>query len=461
MDHSEKNMIARAEVAVWEKAADVRSSPYALRYHIAAPSGWINDPNGLVKFDGRYHAFYQHYPYAPVWGPMHWGHVSSADLVHWRHEPIALAPDQPYEKGCFSGSAVEDDGTLVLIYTAHDDDCPIKETQCIARSHDGGKTYVKSPLNPVVPVYPDGCSADFRDPKVWKQDALWHMVVGTSHGGRGCTALYTGSDLEHWTYRGIMCESDGSQGNMWECPNYCRVDGQDLLIVSPMEMPGHKNIAIFGKFDSAAGRMAQTHFQELDLGEDFYAAQVLYDGERTLMIGWMDMWGKPHPTEKDHWAGALTLPRELKVRGGKLLQTPPKELEQLRKEMLIVSADPKSLETIHSDCLEINLLLDGAENTFSVSDADGALLNVCIRPDAVRFSLPSGRTVSSPLTEKGTQSLRVFVDRCSIECFVNDGESVFTQRIYPKDNTLNYHLEGTALRIRAWSLDKAFEVPSC
>ena len=454
-----ETMLDRANAAAFSKADEVRNSAYALKYHIAAPSGWINDPNGLVRFGDRYHVFYQHYPYAPEWGPMHWGHVSSADLAHWRHEPVALAPDMPYEKGCFSGSGVADGDALALIYTAHDDDNPIKETQCVARSFDGGRSFVKSPLNPVIPCYPEGCTSDFRDPKVWKQDGRWQMVVGTSHDGRGCAALYTGEDLDHWTYRGLLCESDGTLGSMWECPNFCRVDDQDLLIISPMEMPGHKNIALFGSFDCAAGRMSIDHWQELDLGEDFYAAQVLYDGNRTLLIGWMDMWGKPYPTQKDGWAGALTIPRELHVRNGRLLQVPAPELKALRTGKRIDSGDAKSLESLTGDCLELNLGM--AKGTFILSDPEGELLRVSLSDGRATLTLPNGRVASAPVApDCETPGLRVFVDRCSVECFVNGGEVCFSQRIYPKDNALIYRVDSEA-KVDAWSLGDAFEAPVC
>jgi beta-fructofuranosidase len=202
-----QNETLRGDAAAAGLAKTAQGSRWYPNYHIAAVGGWINDPNGLVRFGDRYHVFYQHHPYSPEGGPMHWGHVSSADLAHWRREPIALAPDQPYETGCFSGSAVDDNGTLTLIYTAHNDNCPVKETQCVARSTDGGRTFVKSPLNPVIPMYPAEGAPDFRDPKVWRQGDRWLLVAGTVHEGRGAAVLYESRDLERWDYRGVLCES--------------------------------------------------------------------------------------------------------------------------------------------------------------------------------------------------------------------------------------------------------------
>lgn len=453
-----ETMLDRANAAAFGKAEAVRNSAYALKYHIAAPSGWINDPNGLVRFDGRYHVFYQHYPYEPKWGPMHWGHASSADLAHWRHEPIALAPDMPYEKGCFSGSGVDDNGTLTLIYTAHDDDNPIKETQCVARSFDGGKTFVKSPLNPVIPAFPAECSSDFRDPKVWKQDGRWHLVAGSTHNGRGCAVLYVSDDLDHWEYRGIMAESDGTLGDMWECPSFFHADGHDVLIVSPMNMSGHKNIAMFGKFDSAAGRMTIESWQDLDLGEHFYAAQVLDDTDRTLLFAWMNMWGKPDPAANDGWSGALTLPRVLRVIGGKLMQIPAPELKALRGEQLIADGCPKCISKLSGSCLEI--CIDANETEFSVCEESAELLRFTVSGGKATMMLPDGTTVSGELTlDCKNPGLHIFVDQSSVECFVNGGEVCFSQRIYPT-SPLSYRASGQ-IKANAWKLDDAFEDETC
>lgn len=449
-----ETMIDRANAAAFSKAEAVRSSAYALKYHIAAPSGWINDPNGLIHFGGRYHVFYQHYPYEPRWDSMHWGHVSSADLAHWKHEPVALAPDQPYEKGCFSGSAVDDNGTMTLIYTAHDDDNPIMETQCVARSFDGGQTFVKSPLNPVIPNFPPECTKDFRDPKVWKQDGRWQMVCGTSHNGKGCVVLYTSDDLEHWEYRGVMAESDGTMGWMWECPNFCHVDGQDVLMVSPMGMPGHKNIALFGKFDCASGRMTIDSWQDLDVGEHYYACQVMEYGDRVLLFSWMNMMGAPDPSVEDDWCGAMTIPRELHMREGRLLQAPAPELKALRGEQLVSDGCPMCISKLKGSSLEI--IVGMTEGEFTIRDGEETLFNVSVAGGQVFFALPGGKISTAALTTECTDpGLHIFVDRSSVECFVNGGEVSFSERIFPKGE-LSYSASGD-IHADAWVLGDAFE----
>lgn len=427
----------------------MRENTYAPRYHIYAGRGWINDPNGLIRIGGRYHAFYQFYPDAPEWGPMHWGHVSSADLAHWTREPIALCPDQPYEQGCFSGSAVDDGGVLTLIYTAHDERRAHKESQCVARSFDGGHTFVKSEHNPVIAAPPDGFGADFRDPKVFRQGDEWRMLVGCTKNGRGCALLYASRDLIAWRYLGIFAESDGSLGSMWECPNYGRVNGQDLLILSPMEMPGHKNIALFGACQG--DKMALHHAQEIDLGEDFYAAQTFTDGERTILIAWMDMWGKPYPSQGEGWAGALTIPRVLSVQNGLLLQQPAPELQLLRQQELLGGAP---IDTLAGDCLELRVRARGAF-TLTLSDPDGALATLSAENGRARLILRSGRMLESPIPDSSETELIAYIDRSSIECFLNG--IAFSQRIYPRDHILRYHFEGECVAASAWSLADAFE----
>ena len=173
-----------------------------LRYHFEPKKGWMNDPNGLVWFRGQYHAFFQHNPYDTVWGPMHWGHAVSSDLLHWEELPIALYPDQPYENGggCFSGSAIVKDDRLYLFYTSVS---KTAQTQSVAMSDDGIHFY-KYEGNPVIASCPEG-HKNFRDPKVSRIDGTYYMVTGSGNSRAGQVLLFESEDLLHWEYRGRNC----------------------------------------------------------------------------------------------------------------------------------------------------------------------------------------------------------------------------------------------------------------
>ena len=458
----------------------VARSKWRLQYHIAAPSGWINDPNGLIQMNGTYHVFYQLHPFSPEWGPMYWGHATSRDLAYWTHEPIALAPDQPYEAGCFSGSAVNDNGVLTVLYTAHNDGNRVKECQCIARSCDGGKTFQKSAANPVIAKYPTDGSPDFRDPKVWRQDGRWQMVVGTSKHKKGRALLYSSDDLEHWDYRGVMCESDGTQGHMWECPNFCIIDGQDVLIYSPMGMKGHKNVYSVGHFDCSTGKFLAEGCRELDYGTNYYAAQVFEDeAGRTILIAWMDIWGTDFPTQEDGWAGALTLPRVLRMRGTDLLQQPVPELAALRKGSLlhsdfIVQGGENPLHDITGDCLEMLFFFrrttagQGFELELMLDPSTGRSARIVYNGASNAFAFPHGLFCSGEKLHADFVPCRddidvvdvhIFIDRCSIEVFIDEGAICFTQRVYPSESGRHYKLSASGLSISSfdvWLLDNAF-----
>lgn len=440
--------LRRAQEAMMQTAPAAARSPLRPRYHIAAPAGWINDPNGLIQTGGVYHVFYQLHPYSPEWGPMHWGHAASRDLAHWEDFPIALAPDQPYEDGCFSGCAVDAGGVLTLFYTAHRDGPPLRESQCAARSFDGGRTFVKDPQNPLIPAPPEGFSADFRDPKVWRGGGGWHMIVGSSHGGRGCALLYDSPDLSRWEYRGIFAESDGSSGTMWECPNYCEVDGRGVFLFSPIGMPGHKNVYQTGSFDARSGKFTGGPLRELDHGVDFYAAQAFQDERgRALLVAWMDRWGEPHPTAADGWAGLLTLPRELHVQNGRLVQQPAPELALLRGETLAYRRLPLRPDGALSvdwrgQCLELELLFRREEAgrgfTLWLDTAPGRGVPIVYDARRDAFAAPHGvfpHGADLPLdwvpreSPDPAVSLRVFTDACSVEAFASP--LVFTSRIAP------------------------------
>lgn len=214
---------------------------YRPGYHLAPPAGWMNDPNGVVYFRGEYHVFYQHYPFDAKWGPMYWGHAKSADLVHWQHLPIALAPgDEVDRDGCFSGSAVVHGDTLALIYTGHawlgevGDERFIRQVQCLATSVDGIH-FVKH--GAVIEAAPHASIMHFRDPKVWRQDEHWYLIAGARLEDQPLLPLYRSADLHTWEFLDYVASGSDGDGYMWECPDLFRLDGRDVLLYSPQGMP--------------------------------------------------------------------------------------------------------------------------------------------------------------------------------------------------------------------------------
>lgn len=334
-------IIDKANQYIQEHKSEV-DSRYREKFHAMGPIGWINDPNGFVYYKGDYHLFYQFYPYGSVWGPMHWGHSKSKDLIHWEDLPVALAPDEPYDRdGCFSGSAVVADDQLVLMYTGFvNQDGKIKQTQCMAYSTDG-ITFEKSPLNPVIAdSHIKGIAdiADFRDPKIFVKDGRYYAVVAAkTRDSRGQILLFQSDNTQDWTFKSVLLEGTAEQGIMWECPDLFQLDGKWVLLVSPIEMKaqGHayKNlnstVAFIGELDWESGKLSVENYHEIDGGLDFYAPQTCLDaaGSR-IMIAWMQMWQRNIPTHDlgHRWAGMMSLPRKLSVKNLRLCQEPVPQL---------------------------------------------------------------------------------------------------------------------------------------
>lgn len=184
MSDNHKLKLKQAQKYIDSIKDEVALSKYRQGYHFMAPASWINDPNGFIQYKGKYHLFYQYNPYGATWSAMHWGHAESDDLIKWSHLPIALAPSEVYDDdnngGCFSGSAVDNDGILTLMYTGTtNNEEGTVQVQCIATSDDG-VNFEKFEGNPVIlPNFIEG-NRDFRDPKVWKEGELWYVVIGTS-----------------------------------------------------------------------------------------------------------------------------------------------------------------------------------------------------------------------------------------------------------------------------------------
>ena len=485
--------IIRAE-EVLKLAKENINERYRLGYHIMAPANWINDPNGLIQYKEEYHVFYQHHPYDENWGPMHWGHVKSKDCIHWKHCPIALAPGDEFDKGgCFSGSAVDNNGELTLIYTGHNyidkEKDTFYETQNIAVSKDG-ITFEKYENNPVIAVPPEDSIHHFRDPKVWKHEDKWYMVVGNSTKDKiGRVILYSSLDLRKWDYVGTLATSKGELGYMWECPDFFKLGNKYVLSFSPqgIEKKDGKYPNLFqtgyivGDYDYDKNEFKHGTFNEFDNGHDFYAVQTFLDDKgRRIAIGWMDMWESDMPTKQDGWCGALTMPRELTLSNDNKIKMNPIEEAELLREENILSKENMSISGNNSfkfatdeKMLEINVIFDASQTDseeFGIKIKGSSEEELVLKYDTViskltmdcsKYGKDKDSTRKVDLAKNSKVSLRVFLDRSSIEVFINYGEAVMTSRIYPKENIENIEFftknsEVEIQSLKAWKLKEAW-----
>lgn len=420
--------------------------------HFVSEVGWINDPNGFVYFRGEYHLFYQFNPYDSVWGPMHWGHAKSKDLVNWEHLPVALAPDQPYDKdGCFSGSAIVKDDVLWLMYTGHivNEDGTVTQVQNMAFSEDG-LHFEKIAQNPVATAdgLPDEIIAnDFRDPKVFEKNGRYYAVVATKHKDNvGCIVLLSSADLLDWKYESIFLKGQAHQGHVWECPDYFEIDGQEYLIVSPMRYQAegnnflniNSNIFVKGHFDLDSKTFIAEEFYEIDHGHDFYAAQTTTgpEGQR-IMIAWMHTWGRTLVThELGHkWFGQMTLPRQLTVSEEGILQGLPSSLaDQLPEVALgqkLTGAGQIQLELTGSQTYKL-----GNETDYLLFGYDQDKQEVFIDRSHLRIAQTGeeGWATARRAVTISAHHLLAVIDRNSLELFVNDGQESLTSTFYIADD---------------------------
>jgi beta-fructofuranosidase len=466
-------------------------------YHVTPPVGWMNDPNGFCFHGSAAHLFFQYNPYAAKWGPMHWGHCVSEDFITWDRLPAALAPDRWYDllMGCFSGTALSMEAAhgaseLVLMYTG----VSIfgRQQQCQARS-ENGIDFVKDRSNPVIPIRKlpsHAWKGAFRDPKLFVRDGAYHCLVGTQdrRTKTGMLLLYRSTDLRSWIYvnEAYACPST----DMIECPDLVELDGRDLLLFSPTNHPpredGFRNMhaAVYsiGSLDVGEGVFSGDEYREIDGGFDFYAPQTLHHSDgRTIMIAWMQMWKRSMPTAERGlgWAGAMTLPRQLSLKNGALLQTPVAEIERYRAKSVVhrgVELDGKrKLEGIGGNRIELLVEVElGAASAFSLHLFVGSAHRTTLRFDRNEGRISFDRSASgvpiqelhaggSPSVirtrryspENGRLRLRVFLDRSSVELFLGDGELTMTGVVYPDpgDEGIEFASEGKAQLISVEKYD--------
>lgn len=367
---------------------------YRPQIHFTPAAHWMNDPNGMVYYEGEYHLFYQHYPEASVWGPMHWGHAISKDLVHWEHQPIALAPDSLGY--IFSGSAVVDwknssgfgtaeNPPLVAFFTYHNPDIEQAkgidvESQGIAYSTDKGRTWTKYDQNPVIK---NPGIRDFRDPKVFWHEASQQWIASLASGQ--VMRFYSSPDCKNWTYLSDFGEGRGCHEGVWECPDLIplKVTGTDetkwvlIVNINPGGPAGGSATQYFvGDFDGKKFTSDQQKTLWMDHGRDNYAGVTWSDAPdgRQILIGWMNNWQYAGAKPCEVWSGAATFPRELgldKVEDTYLLTSfPVKELDHLRGEAVQLPKQKVDKSFVISDQftfakapIELKLTFDQQNNT--------------------------------------------------------------------------------------------------
>lgn len=447
-----------------ELIARAEGDPHRPRYHFVAPAGWLNDPNGLCRWGDTYHLFYQHFPTAPIHRDMHWGHATSSDLVHWRHEPVALAPgeDGPDSGGCWSGVLVNDNGTPTIVYSGHNDE--VGQRSCLAIGDPDLRTWRKDPANPVIPDPPaDLDLVAYRDHCVWHDGQEWNQLIGAGIRGEGGTALlYSGPDLRTWRYRGPIHVGDANArsgvwtGTMWECVDLFELDDRHVLMFSTWSEGGtHYPAYLTGHYANGRFTPDPGDAYLFDYGLRFcYAPQSMRDADgRRVVLGWMQE-GRPNDAVLEAgWSGVMSLPRVPRIgTDGQLHHEPAAEVATLRRDHVRVSdvelrpGPPTPLSGIHGDQLDLEARFmpshdavielairespDGSERTVIVLDA----ANGELRLDRTHSSQDPAvdaepRQGPLPIGPDGVVELRVLIDHSALEIFANG--RALTARVYP------------------------------
>ena len=453
----------------------IQASVYRQLYHVQPMTGLSSDPNGFALHNGKWHLCYQWCPWGAVHGLKYWYHVISEDLIHWHNVGIGLKPDRDYDnKGTHSGSAISVDGQLVFYYTGnHRDENWVRTPYTCAALLGPDDRPEKLPAPLFGPR--DDYSEHQRDPKVvWNAEkGKYYIFIGAQTLDlRGCVLVYESKQLlEGWRFAGqLKVPGYESFGGMWECPYIVNISGKDVLIFSPQytKLPGraestNHNVYFVGTMDyDTLTFTPDGGYRFLDFGFDFYAAQgaaSIGDPDKAILIAWIGLPDNHYPTEEEDWEGSMTLPRELRIRDGRMVQTPVTGIEALREEEIapegsLLPACELQVEVPEGD-FDLNLFTR-ADGSGGITMHYDAAKRVCIfdrRGMEKRFNEAVGEVLELPLDEP-LRSLRIFIDRSSCEYFVNDGEATFTTHCYPTEGEFGYTVTAGA-SMRIWRLGRS------
>ncbi len=441
------------------------NEPYRPAFHFTPQTGWMNDPNGLVYLNGKYHLFYQYYPDDIVWGPMHWGHAVSEDLLHWKHLPIALYPDSL--GWIFSGSAVIDknntsgfgNNAMVAIFTYHNDAIwkqgrKNTESQGIAYSLDEGKTWTKFQGNPVLN---NSGEQDFRDPKVFwnKTTNRWNMVLAA--GDR--IKIFSSPDLKNWRFESDYLPDVADEYGIWECPDLFPLQSGEvtkwvMIVSQTVNAPngGTGTRYFIGDFNGKTFT-PQGNGGWLDYGKDFYAA-VTFDnvpGDKRILLSWMSNWQYATITPTSVWRSAMTLPRELTMVYEKeqyfIKQQIISQFLSIQKPMHSFKSVKMPFETVDETLSQAGIYFEVDEKTDTLSvalsnDAGDIFQLTCNGKQVIIDKSKSGKTDFSDqfagqkqtlLLDEPFRNFQLITDQSSVEILINEGRYSLTNQIFPNE----------------------------
>jgi len=428
---------------------------YRLNYHLMPAKGLLNDPNGLIQKNDTFYVFYQWNDKECSHGSKKWGLYTSKDLINWKIEGSVLEPKNTFDShGCYSGSAILIDNKINLLYTGNvkNDKGERKSYQCLAIEKEDG-AFEK--IGPVINEIPNGYTEHYRDPKIWEENSVYYMIIGAQKNNlKGAVNLYKSNNVYNWEFVGELY-SKGDLGYMIECPDIFPLNEKHVFLSSPqgLEAKGDlfQNIYqagyIIGDLDLEKCEFKGGEFIELDRGFDFYATQSFLDSKgRRIIYAWMGLpeeeEGMPS-IEEGNWVHALTIPRELILKGNKIIQKPLVEMEKLREDKIVYKniflKDSLSLEEIEGDSYELIVELESiSASNFGVKlrkyqDEEVLIKFQNNRLIMDRNSTPYLNGIRACKVEGQNHKLHFFVDKSSIELFYNDGIETFTSRIYSSD----------------------------
>ncbi|WP_304406654.1 glycoside hydrolase family 32 protein [uncultured Clostridium sp.] len=454
----------------------VKIDKWRNKYHIMAPIGWINDPNGLCEFNGKYHCYYQYSPLTQMGGLKFWGHSVSNDLVNWEDKGVALYPDIDEDRdGVYSGSAFVKNDTIYFFYTGnvkykgeYDYILTGREQNVILVTSKDGINFSEKRVVLKNSDFPKDMSLHVRDPKVWEEDGVYYMVLGArTTDNEGCILLYKSDNLYNWEFVSVPAGKQDNMGYMWECPDIFKLDNNDILMFSPqgIDSKGYKYNNIYqcgyakGKFNDDKKEFKFDEFIEIDRGFDFYAPQTFEDSKgRRIVIGWMgvpDAIEHKNPTINNFWQHQLTIPRELVLKNNKLYQLPIDELKKLRIGNSIkkdVDLNKGSiLEIFESNTFELNI--DFREsNEFEIILREDCKLSFSDNVFKLELGKSGyGRDMRAVEIDY-IYSIKIFSDNSSLEIFLNNGEEVFSTRIYNDSVDSSLILKGNGIAtVEKWN----------